>query len=103
MNDNQAEKPANIIKNTQNNIAVVLGTVLALIMCGYFFTYALLTDMGRYDLLWAEALSSLVMLLILFNLKKVSFLLARLWLGRRPDLRDALAEAREKQKSENKS
>lgn len=93
MSGRRQENPVEIVKRTQNNIAVILGTALALVMCVYFFTYALLTDMGRYDLLWAEGLSSLVMLLILFKLQRVSFLLTRLWLGRRPELREALAQA----------
>ena len=78
------------IKKTQENIAVVIGSVFALTMCVYFFTYAMLVDKGLSAGLWAQGISSCVMLLILFRLKQVSFFIARLWLSRRAELRDTL-------------
>jgi len=80
------------IKKTQENIAVVIGTIFALTMCVYFFTYAMLVDKGLSGGLWAMGISSIVMLLILIKLKHVSFFLARLLLGRRADLRDTFAK-----------
>jgi len=80
------------IKKVQENIAVVIGTVFTLILCIYFFTYAMLVDKGLYGLLWAQGLSALAMLLMLIRLKQVSFFFTRLWLGRRADLRNAFSE-----------
>ncbi len=79
------------IKKTQENIAVVIGTIFALTMCVYFFTYAMLVDKGLSGGLWTMGISSIVMLLMLIKLKSVSFFLARLWLGRRAELRDTFA------------
>jgi len=79
------------IKKTQENIAVVIGTIFALTMCVYFFTYAMLVDKGISGGLWTMGISSIVMLLMLIKLKSVSFFLTRLWLGRRAELRDTFA------------
>jgi len=79
------------IKKTQENIAVVIGSIFALTMCVYFFTYAMLVDKGISGGLWIMGISSIVMLLMLIKLKSVSFFLTRLWLGRRADLRDTFA------------
>jgi len=77
------------IRKKQENIAVVIGVVFALTMCVYFFTYAMLVDKGLSGALWIMGISSVLMLLTLIKLKPVSFFFARLWLGRRPDYRDA--------------
>ena len=79
------------IKKTQENIAVVIGSIFALTMCVYFFTYAMLVDKGISGGLWAMGISSILMLLILIKLKPVSFFLTRLWLGRRAELRDTIS------------
>jgi hypothetical protein len=70
---------------------VVIGTIFALTMCVYFFTYAMLVDKGLSGGLWTMGISSTLMLLILIKLKSVSFFLARLLLGRRADFRDTFA------------
>ncbi len=79
------------IKKTQENIAVIIGTVFTLTMCVDFFTYALLADRGLITALWMMGISVLIMLLILFYLKRVSFFLTRLWLGRRVEFRELMA------------
>jgi len=80
------------IKKAQENIAVVIGTFFTLILCFYFFTYAMLVDKGLYGLLWAQGISALAMLLMLIRLKSVSFFITRLWLGRKVELQDAFSE-----------
>jgi len=80
------------IKKTQENIAVVIGTIFTLILCIYFFTYAMLVDKGLYGFLWAQGLSALAMLLMLIRLKSVSFFITRLWLGHKVELQDAFSE-----------
>jgi len=79
------------IRQTQENIAVVIGVVFALTMCVYFFTYAMLVDKGLSGALWIMGISSIIMLLTLIKLKPVSFFLAKLWLGRKPDYREAFS------------
>ncbi len=91
MSSTQREEALATIKKTQENIAVVIGTIFALTMCVYFFTYAMLVDKGLSGGLWTMGISSIVMLLILIKLKHVSFFLARLLLARRADLRDTFA------------
>jgi len=87
----QASEALERIKKSQENIAVVIGTIFTLTLCVYFFTYAMLVDKGLYGLLWAQGLSALAMLLALIYLKHVSFFFTRLWLGRRAELRDTFA------------
>ncbi|MDX8391461.1 MAG: hypothetical protein R8K53_02680 [Mariprofundaceae bacterium] len=79
------------IKKMQENIAVVIGTIIALTLSVYFFTYAMFVDKGNATMMWTQGLSSIAMLFILIYLKRVSFFLTRLWLGRRPEFRDTFA------------
>jgi len=91
MTENDQTVMIESIKKKQENIAVVIGVVFALTMCVYFFTYAMLVDKGLSGALWLMGISSLLMLLALIKLKSISFFIVRLWLGRRPLYRDALA------------
>ncbi len=91
MSNVQANEARERIKKTQENIAVIIGTIFTLTLCVYFFTYAMLVDKGLYGLLWAQGLSALAMLLALIYLKHVSFFFTRLWLGRRAEFRDTFA------------
>ncbi len=79
------------VKKIQENIAVVIGVFIALTLSIYFFTYAMLVDKGLEGMLWTQGLSAIAMVLILIYLKQVSFLLARLWLSRKAEFKDALA------------
>ncbi|PIS18409.1 MAG: hypothetical protein COW19_04880 [Zetaproteobacteria bacterium CG12_big_fil_rev_8_21_14_0_65_55_1124] len=92
MSSPDREESIATIKKTQENIAVVIGTIFALTMCVYFFTYAMLVDKGLSGGLWTMGISSVLMLLILIKLKAVSFFLTRLLLGRRADLRDTFTK-----------
>lgn len=91
MSESTRDEALERIKKTQENIAVVMGTVFALTLCIYFFTYAMLVDKGLSGLLWTQFISAILMLLMLIQLKRVSFFLTRLWLGRKAELRDAFA------------
>jgi hypothetical protein len=90
MSEKHQESIARITK-IQENVAVVLGVIIALTLSVYFFTYAMLVDKGLEGMIWAQGLSAIAMLLILIYLKQVSFLLTRLWLGRKPEYKDAFA------------
>ena len=91
MSNTNHEEALASIKKTQENIAVVIGTVFALTLCVFFFTYAMLVDKGLSGALWTMGLTSLGMLLLLIKLKSVSFFFARIWLCRRAELRDTFA------------
>ena len=91
MSRNHSSNPLETIRKTRENIAVVLGTIISLVLCVYFFTYGTLVDSSMTGLFWVEAISAIPMVLALVYLKQVSFFLTRLWLGRRPECRETLA------------
>jgi len=85
MSDNDHSNIIEVIRKKQENIALVIGVTLAMTLSVYFFTYAMVTDKGLSNVLWFMAVSSVVIVIILFRLQSVSFFITRLWLGRRPD------------------
>ncbi|MDX8405319.1 MAG: hypothetical protein R8K50_04130 [Mariprofundus sp.] len=91
MSSNETSDTIIAITKKQENIAVVIGVVFALTMCTYFFTYAMMVDKGNSGALWLMGISSVLMLLTLIYLKPVSFFLTRMWLGRKPAYREAIA------------
>lgn len=94
MDSPEQQKKLDRIKKAQENLSVLIGTVFVLIMCVDFFTYALLADKGMSGALWAMGISVITMLLILFNLKRVSFFLIQLWFGRRAEFGEIFAKLR---------
>ncbi|RMH61930.1 MAG: hypothetical protein D6678_02310 [Zetaproteobacteria bacterium] len=78
------------VRRLQENIAVIIGVVIALTLSLYFFTYAQLVDRGLGSWLWFQAISASLMVLILFRLPQVALFLARLWLGRKREYRERL-------------
>jgi len=92
-NNDQSEIIATIRKK-QENIALVIGVTLAMTLSVYFFTYAMVTDKGLTNLLWFMAVSSIVIVAMLFRLQSVSFVVTRLWLGRRPGYPEAFSSIR---------
>lgn len=91
MSDHELAESIEIIRKKQENISVAIGVLFTLTLCTYFFTYAKLVDDMNSAGLWFMAISTIVMLLMLFKLKQVSFFLVRLLLGRKPAYRDAIA------------
>jgi pilus assembly protein TadC len=79
------------IKKTQENIAITIGIVVIFILLFYFFTYAQLATAGWTGLFWAEGITALLWVLVLFRLGPISFFFTRLWLGRRAKYRELLA------------
>jgi len=79
------------IRKTQENFALGIGITIAMLLSAYFFTYAQLADHGLSGLLWFEAISSVVMVVMLLQLKRISFFCAKLLLGRRARYRETLA------------
>lgn len=94
MGDIDRETALARIKKTQETIAVAIGTTVVIILLGYFFVYAQLADRGFVVAFWTMLASILLWVLILFKLKQISFFFTRLWLGRRPELRDIFAGLR---------
>jgi hypothetical protein len=79
------------IKKTQENIGITIGIVVIFILLFYFFTYAQLATAGWTGLFWAEGVTSLLWVLVLYRLGPISFFFARLWLSRRAAYREVLS------------
>jgi len=88
MSDHDHSAVIESIRKKQENIALTIGVILAMTLSVYFFTYAMVTDKGLSNVLWFMAISSIVMVVMLFRLQSVSFFITRLWLGKRPDYKD---------------
>ena len=73
------------IHKTLENFMVSLGIVIGMLLVIYFFTYGALVDSPTSSLIWFEVVTSILMVLVLVYLKRVSFFLTRLKLGRRAD------------------
>lgn len=80
------------IKKTLENFMVTVGIISAIILIFYFFTYGALVDTIGSSLIWFEVITSIMVLFVLIFLKRVSFFLTRLKLGRRADCSTILAK-----------
>ena len=54
------------IKNAHENIAITVGTLLAMLLVVYFLTYSALANSDYTALFWFEMLSSPVIVMALF-------------------------------------
>jgi len=79
------------IKKTQENMAIAIALTVIFILLFYFFTYPRLVTAGSIGLSWAEAVTTLFWVLVLFRLGPISFFFTRLWLGRRPAYRELMS------------
>jgi len=91
MTEHDASEIVTSIRNTQENIALVIGVLFAVLLSVYFFTYAMAVDKGLMGVLWMMGISSIVFVVVLFRLQTVAFFLARVWLGRRSGFGDVFA------------
>lgn len=80
------------IKKTHENFMVSLGVLIGTLLVVYFFTYGALVDSPTSSMIWFEVVTSILMVLALIFLKRVSFFLTRLKLGRRADCAAVLAQ-----------
>lgn len=78
------------IKRTHKNIAAVIGAIAVFILIICTFTIGSLVDSDHASFIWIQCAVALLMVLILFILKRVAFFLTRIWLGGRKQYRDAL-------------
>ena len=79
------------IKKTHENFMVSLGVLIGTILVVYFFTYGALVDSVTSSLIWFEVITSILLVFVLLFLKRVSFFLTKLKLGRRAEYRTVLA------------
>jgi len=63
------------IKNTHENIALTVGTLLAMILVVYFLTYSALANSTYTWLFWFEMFSSPVIVMGLFYIQNIAFFL----------------------------
>ena len=80
------------IKNTHENLVVITGVLIGMILLVYFFTFAMFVDKASTGLIWFEIITAILMALMLVYLKKVGFFLTKILLGRRADYRPLFAK-----------
>lgn len=78
------------IKKMYSRTVIVAGTFMGLAMCIYFFTYGALIDHGYSALLWFEFLTTILFVLGLIYLKRLSLSITRILLIGSPDCRHML-------------
>ena len=66
------------LKRAHENAVIFLGVGIGVVLLGYFFTYAMLTDKGNATVLWFEGISTVVMAWILIKIKYFALLLIRM-------------------------
>ncbi len=66
------------IKQSHENIALTLGTILAMLLVAYFLSYSALANSNYTWLFWFEMLSSPVIVMGLFYIRNIAFLLLKI-------------------------
>ena len=66
------------IKNTHENIALTVGTLLAMTLVVYFLSYSALANSTYMWLFWFEMLSSPVIVMALFYIRNIAFALLKI-------------------------
>ena len=82
------------IKKTHENLVVVIGVLIGMLLLIYFFTFAMFVDKASTGWVWFQIITTILMALMLVFLKKVGFFLTRQLLGRKPDCRSIFAVLR---------
>lgn len=67
-----------IIKKTQNLVAMTIGISMGGLMLIYFFTFSMFADSGYSMILWFQGISSLIFMIIYVFINKISFKFALL-------------------------
>lgn len=94
MNDVSQLEAVRRIKKLHGNLTVGLGIAIGIILCVYFFSFAMLVDRAP-PLLWKlQALSAVALVLMLVYLKRCAFFGVRLWLGTRAPYRGIVGHLR---------
>jgi len=66
------------IKSTHENITIAIGTLLSLVLIGYFMTYSNLADSKHSGLFWFEMISSIFIAFGLYYVQRIAFALLKL-------------------------
>lgn len=91
------------IKNTHENIALTVGTVLAMTLVLYFLTYSALANSTYTWLFWFEMLSSPVIVMGLFYIRNIAFSLLKIRFMGSEACKQVLAQLQLSDLSEEKS
>jgi len=78
------------IKNAHENIALTVGTILAMTLVAYFLTYSALANSTHTSLFWFEMLSSPVIVMALFYIRTIAFLLLKIRFMGSPECKQML-------------
>jgi len=73
------------IKKTHENITLSLGTLLSLILIGYFMSYSALANSHYTALFWFEMISSIFIVMALFYIQRIALFFTKLRFTRRAD------------------
>lgn len=71
------------VKKAHENIMVIIGVLIGVILLVYFFSFAQFFDRGYMGVVWFQAISSVVFVAALFFLKRIAFTVVRVIYGRR--------------------
>lgn len=82
----------NEIKQLIDKYVVRIGSSIGMILLVYFFTYAQFIDKAMTILLTIEVITTILFVIALFNLKKISFYLVKLKLGKKLPYSDIFAK-----------
>ncbi|MDQ6955482.1 MAG: hypothetical protein Q9M20_08580 [Mariprofundaceae bacterium] len=66
------------IKGSHENIALTVGTLLAMTLVAYFLSYSTLANSTHTGLFWFEMLSSPVIVMALFYIRNIAFSLLKI-------------------------
>lgn len=78
------------IKGSHENIALTVGTLLAMMLVVYFLTYSGLANSTYTSLFWFEMLSSPIIVMALFYIRNIAFLLLKIRFKYSPEYKAVL-------------
>lgn len=90
MSEQDQYTPLQQIKKSQENTVVVIGVSIAFVLLLYFFSFAAMVDHGS-ALAWFQAVTTVLMAVMLVYIKRIAFFITRLRLGHRSPYRETLA------------
>jgi hypothetical protein len=73
----------NTVKKAHENIMVVTGVLIGILLIVYFFTFAQFFDRGYMAVVYFQAVTSVMLVVALFFLKRIAFVFIRMIYGRR--------------------
>jgi len=80
------------IKQSIEKYVVRIGSSIGMIFLVYFFTYAQFIDRGMNIFIMMQVVTSILLVIALFNLKTISFHLIKFKLGKKPPYIDIFAK-----------